>query len=446
MKIRSLDLVAKILNTSCLKRSEVSRFVTDSRDVQENDLFIALPGENVDGVAFLDDVAKRGAVAAIVPQDYDGNDFGMELFLVENVLSALQSLAKFVISQRETQKIVAVTGSVGKTTTKELIGTLLKQEVRVATSPGNNNSQVGLPLSILNHTDGSEDVIVLEMGMTEKGNIAKLIEIAPPDIAVITSVTNMHIGFFENLEGIAMAKAEILAHPRTQIGIINLDVEHFNEVSEIGDCMKITFSTEQLDADYHLTMHGKKMTVSHEGEEVKLGILSLPGEHNNHNVLAAIVVAREAGVSWKGIKKGIPQLKLPERRFQKLQKEGVTFINDSYNAGPLSMKAAMKGLPKAPEGKKTIGVLGEMLELGKHTDFEHRDVANYALDKIDVILCIGKGCHSLVDEWETKGRDARWYPSRQELVEALKCEMEEGDVVLVKGSRGNQLWKVLEEL
>ena len=326
-------------------------------------------------------------------------------------------------------QVVAVTGSVGKTTTKEFISTLLRQKYRVAASVGNSNSQVGLPLSILNNLQESDEILVQEMGMTEVGQLTRLVSIAPPDVAVLTHVALVHACNFPSLREIAMAKAEIFTHERTKLGVCLRDIEHFDEVSRIGQCKKVAFSLNILD------------------EEMKtlLDKLPVPGEHNRQNLLAAITVARYFGLNWEEITAGIGQLKLPERRLQFMEKKGIQFVNDSYNANVLSMKASFKSLPKPEKGKR-LAVLGEMLELGKFSAGCHQEVGEASLESVDSVICYGKECAPIVACWERENRPVRWTCDWNELMGHVRELAQPGDVVLLKGSRGKELWKVVDEI
>lgn len=416
----------------------------DSRLITSNQVFFALKGARVDGHASLAEAASKGAAAAVVNQSYDGNDFGLPLLRVEDGLQALQNLAKSILSQRKS-KIVAVTGSVGKTTTKDFITALLQKKYCVGSSPGNSNSKIGLPLAILNHTTGKEDFLVLEMGMTSAGEISDLIQIAPPHIAVITSVALVHACNFSSLEEIALAKGEILAHPKTTLGIIAREIEAYEAIKSIGTCRKLSFSTSSRQADYCLEGTAKQFKVRCFGEDnLSLPCLPVPGKHNRHNFLAAVAVARSLHISWDEIAQAIPLLTLPERRLQTVEKNGIIFINDSYNASPVAVKAALAALPRPKLGGKRIAVIGAMLELGKFSERCHRDIAEAALQKVEHLLCLGEECLPMQEIWKKADKEANLFKTLPELMEALKTIVRPGDVVLLKGSRSKELWKVLD--
>lgn len=405
----------------------VSGTAVDSRHVKAGDLFFALPGAKVDGHAYLSDAATRGAVGAVVHAAYEGSDHGMDLIRVPDALEALQTLARKKLQEMKL-RIIAVTGSIGKTTTKDFITTLLSGKYRVAASPGNSNSQIGLPLTILNRVRGDEEIAVFEMGMTAPGQIGKLVSIAPPEVAVVTKVALVHACNFESIEGIAAAKAEIFSHPATRLGIYHQESDYGFALSRTGGCNKLSFST--LDTSV----------------ESLLPQLHLPGKHNRHNFLAAVAVARYFGLDWDEIRNRQDLLALPERRLQFIERDGVTFINDAYNASELSMKAALETMPQPHSGGRRIAVLGGMVELGKFSADCHKAVGLHALGYVDLLFCFGEESKLMEEVWRLAGRQAIWREERSQIVSLLREILKPGDVVLLKGSRSKEVNKVLEEL
>ncbi len=433
-----------VLNSLVRLMSRFSgRAAVDSRLVMPGDVFFAMQGQKTDGHHFLCEAAAKGAKAAVVSKTYAGPDCGLALLGVEDPLDALQQIAARLLSQRKT-KIVAVTGSLGKTTTKGFISALLKQKYRTGDSPGNSNSQTSLPLTILNHTSGEEEVLVLEMGMTHPGQILRLTQIAPPDIAVITKTAPVHFCNFSSLADISRAKGEILSHPRVSLGIISRDIEVFDEIKHIGTCLKQSFSTTQPDADYYVHEEGKQLKITTPSERVALPSLVVAGKHNLHNFMAAVAVARALGLSWEEIAAAMPLLKLPERRFQEVIKQGVLFINDAYNASVMSMKAALESLPKPKPGGKAIAVLGEMRELGVLSETSHLEVGEFSLEYIDSMICVGEKCKPINEIWRRAKRASCWVMTLDEATMELRRQISPGDVVLVKGANGLCLWRLLE--
>jgi len=389
-------------------------YAIDSRLCKPGDLFFALPGEKTDGHKFLNQVAANGGKAAIVLRGYSGPDFGLELIEVDDPLQTLQKLAQDKL-QKQRPLIVGVTGTVGKTTCKEYIATLLEGSREVAWSPKSQNSQLTCPLTILNQAGWGEEVLVLEMGMSKKGEIARLVEIASPDIAVITAVSLVHAANFDSWEEIACAKGEILQHPRTKLGVI----PPIDLLRKFGSCPKKVVSFEH-----------NRPELSH-----------LP-PHHQYNAFLAMTVCRELGLEWETILHRVPLLNVLEGRGSVVEKGGIVFIHDAYNASPQSMKAALDALPKTA-GKK-LAVLGDMKELGKFSEEAHKDIGNYALDKLDHLICTGEECVPLAEVWRKQGREVNWFGDNQGALQALKKIAKPGDTVLLKGSNSCRLWELLE--
>jgi UDP-N-acetylmuramoyl-tripeptide--D-alanyl-D-alanine ligase len=431
--------IAAYLGICSSNVTAIRGFRQDSRLIQPSDLFFALPGDRVDGHVFLGEVAKKGAVTAIISKQYRGPSYGLSLLAVENVMDALHLLAQVLFSKRNT-RVIAVTGSVGKTTIKEFIATLLSVQFRVAKTPGNANSRIGLPLSLLN-ADREADIFVVEMGMSQKGQIAKLVSIAPPEIAVITNIGLAHSAYFpEGLESIARAKAEILSSSKTRLAILGPNVENFSAIKNSLVLKKNYGLSEGL--DLHLQAHGKKFCLMEKTECSSFFSLPFQAEHLWENFCGAALVAREFGVCWKKIIEKTKQLKTIPHRFTIVEKKGIIFVDDSYNASLSSMKAAFKSLPK-PKGK-TIAVLGDMKELGEFTEECHLEVAKYALEVTDILLCLGEDCSLMVELFIKNKRKAYLCHDFQDLYKAVHALAEQGDVVLIKGANSHQLWRILD--
>ncbi len=411
-----------------------SGYQCDSRLVKQGDLFFALVGERVDGHTFLRDVAERGACAAVVHSGYAGESFGLTLFRVDNVLETLHQLAHFVHKRRPCI-VVGVTGSVGKTTTKEFIVTVLEGKFRVGKTPGNANSQVGMPLSILN-SRGDEEVFVMEMGMSQSGDLTRLVALAPPTIAVITAVELCHALYFpDGICGIARAKAEILSSPETQCAILHASLLSFPCMQREG-----VVSYGAPGADFELAHH----VVMERGKGSPPLEIPFVETHLCSNVLAAIAVARALGMSWEEIQKRVPLLRPFPKRFERLEVQGRVVINDAYNASPASMRAALCNLPHPERGKKRVAVLGSMKELGSYTEGCHREVAVQALSVIDHLLCLGEECAPMVDVFKQEGRPVELFSDLASLKERVFAVAEKGDVLLIKGSNSHRLWQIID--
>lgn len=442
-KFTRLSEVAECLNLSVVEDKQISGFALDSRHVKAGDLFFALKGEKSDGHDFLKEVANKGGVAAVVDASFHGESGGLVLLKVGDVIKALQELAKWIQTKRQ-QRIVAVTGSLGKTTTKEFIATLLAQKYRVAKTPGNSNSQVGLPLAILNGS-GEEEVFVAEMGMWKAGEIRQLVEIAPPEVAMITKIGFPHIEDFSNgFEGIAAAKAEIFTHPRTTLGVVGVEALNYAVIRDTGDFSKKSFAVAPAKANFVLE---EGRLIQEEDQISPPLFLPFSETHFCENFAGAAAVARMMGLSWQEVIAGAKLLKSISLRYEKIQKRGMTVINDCYNASPESMEVALINLPQPSFGGKTIAVLGEMTcGLGSYSEGAHRKVAELALKKVDHLLCYGKGCLPMMATFSDAGRPAEFFHDLEKLKETLLEVSKPGDVILIKGSNSNQLWQILESI
>jgi len=448
MRSMTLKQLSNILNPNLEVDSNtpVSGIGVDSRYLQPGNVFFALQGKNADGHAYLPEASQKGALAAVVQKSYSGPDYGLILIKVSNPLETMQFLAQVLLAGSKA-RIIAVTGSMGKTTTKDFITALLRTKYRVSASPGNCNSQIGLPLAIVNNFTGDEDFVVLEMGMDLPGQLANSVRMAPPEIALITCAALVHAVNFNSLDHIARTKAEIFSHPKTQLGILNYDIGNFNEICQIGTCRKLSFSVAFNHADFYLENFFDQIKIHTKGEKSQtLPPLLLPGIHNRHNFLAAAAVARCLNVSWDEIRLAMPALALPERRLQMIEKNGILFVNDSYNANELSIKSALSSLPLPKHQGRRIAAIGEMLELGKFSSACHLAVGEFALKCADAVFCLGEGCAPIYACWQKEKRPAALFMERKELSAALKAYLKPGDVVLIKGARVLEMWKILDDL
>ncbi len=429
-------------------RSEVSKrvlgFRQDSRAVVPGDLFFAIKGEKVDGHSYLGQAASKGAVGAVVSQDYRGQDFGLALVRVESVLGGLHQLAKTVHGLRKV-RVVGVTGSVGKTLTKEFIATLLELKFRVGKTPGNANSQVGFPLSILN-SSGQEEIFVMEMGMSLPDEMDRLVAIAPPEIAIVTKIAPAHVGnFSEGLEAIAKEKAKIFSHPLTQCAILNQQVLSFEPMQK-GNCLKITYGleAESIDSDFVLCKEGVDYFIREKGQRRLSFSLPFVASHLCENFLGAAAVARQLGMQWSEIVLQAQKLKVFKRRFERIERCGVVFIDDSYNANVTSMRAALENFPLPMPGKRRIALLGAMAELGRHRIEAHLEVANAALEVVDHLLCLGRDTLEMVDVFKAAKRPVEYFEDLEEVKKRVFALAQEGDVVLLKGANSAGLWRILD--
>lgn len=415
--------------------AQVSGYQIDSRMVGPGDLFFALKGAKADGHSFLYDVKERGAVGAVVSKSYEGPDFGLILLAVEDVVESLQSLAKHFMEDCKAT-IIGITGSLGKTTTKDFIATLLEGKFKVGKTYLNYNTKLTYPITLLNRM-GDEEVLVVEMGMTEPGDIKKLVQIAAPDIAVLTKVALVHVAYFSRgLLDIAKYKAEIFSNPRTKKCIFFHGLYEYPEAIESIRGEKISFSLEDRTADYFLS---SEFFVDEKGVRAYRFDPPYKQAHVLHNFLAAVSVARQMKMGWDEINRQLPLLKLPKMRFEQFEKEGVVFINDAYNANPDSMRAALSHMPEPKEGGKRIAVLGMMVDMGPDSDAIHRGVGQFAQKYVDYLLVMGEEGTPIFEAFQEVKKPAEQFFTFESLAERLKHLMNPGDVVLVKASRCVQM-------
>ena len=382
------------------------RITVDSRDVRKGDWFFALRGAKDDGHLHIEQARDSGAEKVIAHAGPHAN--------VDDTLAALQEMARLFL-KKSSAKVIAVTGSVGKTTTKELIYALFKTRFKTGKTEGNQNSQIGFPLSILNEIRGDEEYLVLEMGMTEKGNIEKLVSIAPPDIYLVTMIAPVHIMNFDGLNGIAEAKAEIFSRPRTKVGLLSKKCLPFKDI------------LEKRGAEIH-----------YYGENEGYPTPNIPRQHFE-NFYGACKVFELCGGKRGEIITDFPQ---HDRRFQKVEKKGVYFINDAYNASEIAIVAALKELPPAP---KKFAILGEMLELGGLSVPAHENVGKVTLETVDEVILVGKGTAPIRKLREDKGLKTPLFEDYKGALGYLREQIKEGDLVYLKGSKPWMLWKVVEE-
>ena len=441
MKIELLDSLGAF--SVPLKRY-ISTVAVDSRLVEPGAIFFALPGEKTDGHQFLSEVISKGASGAIIREDFQGNI--PDQFPVMRVKDPLQTLQMF--AQRSVaanrSKVCAITGSVGKTTTKEFVVSIASQEKKIASTIKSHNSQIGLSLSLLNEMKGDEEWIVAEMGMSHAGELTTLTSIAPPDVAVVTNVSLVHAANFPSFQAIAQAKAEIFGKTKTRTCLFNADTNYVDVLSQAALGRGKSFSMKYGDSFWSMRVLEDTLLVQEDGSEKKFKKPLFPAPHVYDNLLAAIATARAMGISWEAIESALPLLHLPSQRIEHTVIRGIHFINDSFNACEPSMLAALDVLKKTP-GTRKVAVLGAMKELGSFSPECHKKVGEKAREIADALYFLGQEWLPVIQVWNDKVNNFILASTLQELIDRLEKDLKEGDVVLLKGSRwANQLWKVVE--
>jgi UDP-N-acetylmuramoyl-tripeptide--D-alanyl-D-alanine ligase len=423
----------------------------DSRTVQPGEIFFAVKGERLDGHDFVELALARGALAAIVRKDqFARYSQPGSLIAVDDTLVALQTLAT-AVRKIWGKTAIGVTGSMGKTTTKEAMAHLLAIKYRVHRTRGNFNNHFGLPLGLLT-LEPEYDLAVVEMGMSHAGEIAALSRIALPNEAVVTNVAPVHLESFDSIAGIARAKYELVeALPSGGTAALNADDEY---VSQFGRDFKgkvVLFglkSTADVRAENieSLGAEGTRFDlVSRPGSEDRQGVHSpLLGKHNVYNVLAAAAIALEHGITPSEIAAALPSLSPADKRGQVVQVGNIAVLSDCYNSSPRALMAAADTLAAMP-GQRRIVVAGEMLELGGSAEPLHRECGRYMAGcKFNFLLGVRGLAKPMVEAAREAGMAAEFVATPEEAGEWLAREARDGDVVLLKASRGVKLEKALE--
>jgi len=421
----------------------------DSRTIQTGQLFFAVRGERFDGHDFVAEALKRGAVGAVIRRNALHTPIRGNLLEVEDTLLALQNLGTSV-RRLWGKPLVGVTGSAGKTTTKEAIAHLLSQRFRVLKSEGNFNNHFGLPLMLLK-LEPEHDIAVIEMGMSHAGEIDTLAKIARPEIGVVTNVAPVHLEFFNSVADIARAKYELIQGlPKGGTAVLNADDEY---VSQFGRDFpgKVVLYGLKANADVRAENVAELGASGSEFDLVVGGCreratLPLVGVHNIYNALAAVAVALEWGFTPSDAAAALATLRPAEKRGQVVQVGNITIINDCYNSNPKALNAMVDALASMP-AKRRIVVAGEMLELGPSAENLHADSGRHIAEKrIDFVLGVRGLAKSLVDAARDAGVQGEFVNTPEEAGKWLLSESRPGDVVLLKASRGVKLEKAVEML
>ena len=420
----------------------------DSRTVGPGQLFFAVKGERLDGHDFVESALERGAVTAVVRRDQLRRYREQaRLLAVENTLVALQTLA-MAVRKLWGKPLIGVTGSMGKTITKEAIAHVLSARFRVLKSEGNFNNHFGLPLMLLK-LEPEHDVAVIEMGMSHAGEIRALAKIAQPEIGVVTNVAPVHLEFFDSVAGIARAKYELVESlPAGGTAVLNADDEY---VSQFGRDFKgkVVMYGTRATADVRAESVRNRGAAGSEFDVVigsvrEHATLRLVGEHNILNALAAVAVGLERGLKPSEAVGALANLAPADKRGEVLRLGNITVINDCYNCNPKALSAMVDALAAIPAQRRIV-VAGAMLELGPAGEDLHRQVGQHIAEKkIDVLLGVHGPAEAMVEAARLAGMRAEFAATPEEAGEWLAREARDGDAVLMKASRGVKLEKALE--
>ena len=438
------------------KFKECGVVTTDSRTLKGGEMFFALKGENFDGNEYALKALEAGAAYAVVNADSKiAESDDPRLIKVEDSLKTLQDLARWHRSMTfvggKPLTVVALTGTNGKTTTKELIREVLSMKYRVTATEGNLNNSIGVPLTLLK-IDSDTEIAVVEMGASHPGDIKELVDIALPNYGLITNVGRAHLLGFGSFEGVKKTKGELYDYLRRTSDkvFLNVDNPHLCAMASERNLQSDPERPYSLVLPYGLDYQEAEVLPSDAGhpylrialkDSATVVSTNLVGSYNADNVMAAMAVGRHFGVPEEDMVKAIEAYVPSNNRSQMILTERNTLIVDAYNANPSSMDVALSNLSSVVSDKK-VAMLGDMLELGEESEALHREVLDKAAGMGLALLClVGEEFGKVCD-----GYDARWFATSDELAEWLKDNPVEGAVVLVKGSRGTRMEKVLPVL
>ena len=440
------------------KNSICNHFSKDTRTIQKGDIYIGIKGEKFDGNLFWKQALDNGAMGVIV-QDiaFEANDLksysDKVIIQVKDTLEALYAIASYK-RQLYDVPVVAITGSVGKTSTKDIVANVVSQKYHTLKTVGNNNNNIGLPFTILNAPTDIE-AMVLEMGMNHFGEIHLLSEIAKPNICVITNIGTSHIGNLGSRENILKAKLEILDGAKEPYIVINNDNDLLHKWYEES---KNTYKIKTYGIYQESDIQAKSMdmkedessyTVSLMGKEEKMRV-PVGGEHFILNSLCAIAVGELLHIEIEDIKKGIESFQLTKNRMEVTEcKNGIKIINDAYNSSVESVKASLAYM-KHINANRRIAVLGDILETGEFAKELHESIGKIVRENaVDILICSGENAKYIVESAKKQGFDEKhiyYFEDKEEIVDVLKKIIEPNDVILFKASNGMRFFEIAEKV
>ena len=457
MKNLTVGDILKVTNGKLIignEKLECGNFSRDTRSIQKGDTYIAIKGEKFDGNIFWKEAFKNGADSVIV-QDIEFSNEELKEFENKTIIKVedtMQALYKIASYKREINNIpvVAITGSVGKTSTKDMVASVVSQKYKTLKTIGNNNNNIGLPFTILRLKD--EEIMILEMGMNHFGEIHLLSNIAKPDICVITNIGTSHIGNLGSKENILKAKLEILDGADNPTIIINNDDKLLHKwylenkddrkiitygIENESDIMAKNMILKQDKSTYKCDINGKEINVE----------VPIAGRHFVLNSLCATTVGITLNIDINKIINGIKNVELTKKRMDIKEINGIKVINDAYNASPEAMKASLNYLASFKDNRK-IAVLGDMFELGKYSKKLHKLVGEYVCENnIEILVCAGENAKLIADEALKKGMKKEkvfYLEEKDKILELLRKITKSGDVVLFKASNGMKFYELAD--
>lgn len=427
---------------------EITDISIDSRKIREGSLFIPIKGQRADGHDYIESTLKNGALCSLsekkLPKELE------PYILVDSTLQAIKDLAEYYRMQLDI-KVIGITGSVGKTSTKEMIASVLEQKYKVLKTKGNFNNEIGLPLTIFSITEEHE-IAVVEMGISDFGEMHRLSKAARPDICVITNIGCCHLENLKDLKGVLKAKSEIFDFISEKGSVVlNGDDPLLSEIETIKGISPIFYGLgkeNQITAEniQNKGLKGNSCTITHPEGSFEV-LVPVPGNHMVYNALAAVAAGRLCGLSDTQIKKGIESMETISGRFHIIEAEAFTIIDDCYNANPVSMRASLDVLAQA-SGRK-VCILGDMFELGLEEKKLHEETGRYAGEKkIDVIFCVGelsshmaRGARSSMEN-----SSVYYFSSKEELLKEINKYLKKEDTILIKASHAMEFEKLTQYL
>lgn len=449
MEITFKEMLEAIDGEVIIQKEEINfnKICIDTRKIEKDNVYLAIKGANFNGNDFVLKAFECGASIAIIDEvKFDLKEASNKgtVIKVKNTREALLNLAKFY-RKKLGLKVIGITGSTGKTSTKDLVAAVLSKKYNVFKTKGNFNNDIGLPLMIL-ELNSAYDVAVLEMGMSSLGEIELLASVARPNIGVITNIGLSHIENLRTQENILKAKMEICTFfDENSILIVNAEDKLLQNVSDNGYKVKKIGYNHEYDvyASNIILREEETEFLAHAFGEEAVFTLPMAGKHNVLNAMLAIEVAECLNVSFGEMVKGIDNLEATSMRLQVIKKQGLTIINDCYNASPDSMKSSLDVLSAYKSGRR-VAILGDMYELGDESEKAHFEVGKYANDKLDLLIVIGEYIKNFKDGFNNDS--IIMYNTKEECIKELENIVKKDDVVLVKASRGVKLEDVVKSL
>ncbi len=461
MKDMTLDAMAKachgqLIGANTLQFLNAQGIVIDSRMVQEDNIFVAIKGERTDGHEYIEQVYADGALAVVSEQPLT---ITKPYILVNSTRQALMDLAAFYLSRLDL-KVIGISGSVGKTSTKEIIASVLAQKYKVHKTEGNFNNEIGLPLTIFKIRE-EHQVAVLEMGISDFGEMHRLASVARPDIAVLTNIGLSHLKTLGSREGILKAKTEMFDHLRDHASVIlNGDDDLLSTLEQVQGRPPIFYGIDTKKPEtavygnksiyatdiINLGLKGIQLKI-HIADECFIARIPIPGTHNVYNALAATAVGKQLGLTNEEIRAGIETARTIDGRTNLIETGTMTVIDDCYNANPLSMKASIDVLATALG--RTVAVLGDMGDLGENERELHYEVGIHVAEKgIDILFCAGTLVYELARavQEHNSSCEVHTFATRDEMLKELLPFLRQGDSVLVKASHFMEFSEVVEEI